>query len=215
LRGCWFIDDGWLSSYSLGIHELHNQYTISCILRKGNVFYDIGAHYGFFSLLAAKIVGDEGHVYAFEPLPENAQKLLQIMAENNIKNCTLLPYAVSDKQGIAKFFLGDTNSNSSLIKSSRVYSITVNTITLNEFVHENRKPKLVKVDVAGAEYLVLKGACNLLSDKDAPSWIIEVPKSNDRSIMELLKFYGYKIREVTSLYYKQKYYPHRHIYAWK
>jgi len=215
LRGCWFIDDGWLSPHSLGIYELHIQYTILRTLKKGNVFYDIGANNGFLSLLAAKIVGDEGHVYAFEPLPENTQKLLQIMLENNIKNCTLLPYAVSDKQGIAKFFLGDTNSTSSLIQGSRVHSITVNTITLDEFARENCKPKLIKVDVEGTEYLVLKGAYNLLSDKNAPSWIIEVhDENNDRLIIELLRLYGYKIQKVTPLYYQQRYYPY-HIYAWK
>jgi len=167
-----------------------------------------------FSLLATKIVGDEGHVYAFEPLPENT-KVTSNYLKNKIKNCSLLSYVVSDKQEITKFFLGDTNSTSFLIQGSRVHSITVNTITLNEFACKNCKPKLIKVDVEGAEYLVLKEACNLLFDKDAPSWIIEVhDENNDRLIIELLKLYEYKIQRVTPLYYQQRYYPY-HIHAWK
>jgi len=168
-----------------------------------------------FSLLATKIISDEGHVYAFEPVPENIQRLLQIMVKNNIKNCTLLPYAVSDKQGITKFFLNDTSSHSSLIQGNKIHSIIVNTITLDEFTYKNRRPKLIKVDVEGAEYLVLKGACNLLSDKNAPLWIIEIhDENNDRLIIELLRLYGYKIQKVTPLYYQQRYYPY-HIYTWK
>lgn len=84
LRGYQFIEEGWLSPYSLGIYELHVQYAIRSMLNRGDVFYDVGANNGFLSLLAAKTVGPEGHVYAFEPLPENAQRLLKLMAENNI-----------------------------------------------------------------------------------------------------------------------------------
>lgn len=91
LKGYYFVDDGYPSPYSLGIYELHVQYAILNTLTNGDVFYDVGAHFGFLSLLAAKIVGPEGHVYAFEPLPENAKRVLQLMAANNISNYTLIP----------------------------------------------------------------------------------------------------------------------------
>lgn len=118
LRGCYFIDEGGLSPYSLGIYELHVQYAILNILRKGDVFYDVGANNGFLSLLAAKVVGPEGYVYGFEPLLENAQRALQLMQINNIGNFTLLRQAVSDKQEAAELFLEDSSSTPSLIRGA-------------------------------------------------------------------------------------------------
>lgn len=151
LKGYHFINDGWLSPYSLGIYELHVQYAMLGVLRRGDVFYDVGANNGFLSLLAAKTVGLEGHVYAFEPLPDNAQRLVQLMSENHVENYTLLPEAVSEKPGTVKMFLGDSGSTPSLVQGCRGHSITVNATTLDEFALENRPPNLIKVDVEGAE----------------------------------------------------------------
>lgn len=195
MRGCYFIDEERLFPYSLGIYELNVQYAILSILGKEDVFYEVGANNGFLGLLAAKIIGPEGHVYAFEPLPKNAQKALQLMQINGVDNFTLLPKAVSEKEGKVESFLGDSNSTPSLIQGDRDHSITVAAVTLDGFVRENRWPNLIKVDVEGAELLVLKGASQLMSSNDAPLWIIEVHgESNDYAVMDLLTSHGYKIR---------------------
>ena len=215
LKGYCFIDDSYPSPYSLGIYELHVQYAILNTLTNGDVFYDVGAHFGFLSLLAAKIVGPEGHVYAFEPLPENAERVLQLMAANNISNYTLIPEAVSEKRGTVELFVGEDSYTPSLMQKCQGRSITVNTMTLDEFAQKNRRPNLIKVDVEGVEPLVLKGAMQLISGNDAPIWIIELhSESNDHAVTNLLMSHGYKIQDLRPPCPRQKPYP-RHIQAWK
>jgi hypothetical protein len=73
-------DKEWV--YLLGIYELHVQRTLLSVLSRGDVVYDLCARNGFLSLLAAELVGSHGHVYAFEPLPANAQRIAQLIPRN-------------------------------------------------------------------------------------------------------------------------------------
>ena len=66
---------------------------------KGNTIYDVGAHVGFFALLASRLVGHTGRVYAFEPLPRNQRFLQRHVAINGISNVIALQMAVADMQG--------------------------------------------------------------------------------------------------------------------
>src|SRR5262245_36111858 len=68
-HGCW-----------LGTYEMDLQRLIVSSLKPGDVFYDVGANVGFFSLLAASLVGSRGTVIAFEPLPRNIALLQQNLA---------------------------------------------------------------------------------------------------------------------------------------
>jgi hypothetical protein len=71
LRGTkWIIGSG-VFSYQLGCYEAEKQKAFIKQVKSGDVFYDIGAHIGFYTLLASKLIGDRGRVYAFEPLPRN------------------------------------------------------------------------------------------------------------------------------------------------
>src|SRR5688572_21500950 len=77
LRGSRVMTGGW--PCALGIFELHVQRAITDRLEPGDVFYDIGANHGYISLLAAKRVGPEGHVYAFEPHSGNVERIRELM----------------------------------------------------------------------------------------------------------------------------------------
>lgn len=62
--------------------------------------FDIGANIGYYTLLAESLVGPEGRVFAFEPHPENYEKLKENIEVNGYTNCYLINKAVSDKSGI-------------------------------------------------------------------------------------------------------------------
>ena len=77
-KGLKFDSGGERIAYVLGTAEPEQQNVMSQFLRQGDVFYDIGANKGFFTVLAARLVGDKGVVYAFEPFPESC-KLIEKM----------------------------------------------------------------------------------------------------------------------------------------
>jgi hypothetical protein len=101
----WEIEDGvgkglkfstpYNFSYVLGTNELPVQNEISRILHKGEVFFDIGANVGFFSIMAARIVGEKGKVYAFEPVMENLISFQKNVELNKFGNVEIITKAVS------------------------------------------------------------------------------------------------------------------------
>lgn len=134
------------------------------VLKPGNTVLDIGANAGIYSLIASRIVGPTGHIYAFEIGPNEIKMFQNNVAKNNAKNITLLEYAVSNKTGQAEFALSQDGAMNSLAKNDHPEQIiskwlTVNTITLNDAVKEYdiKHIDVIKIDVEGAEKLVFEG----------------------------------------------------------
>jgi FkbM family methyltransferase len=203
-------------SQILGIYELHLQEAIADKLREGNVFYDIGANNGFISLFGAKMMGERGQVYAFEPLPNNFEQLRKVVRDNKLSNCEPIQRAVSNSVGTAELYLEDdvaTATPSLTNKGGGGKGLSVHTTTLDAFVSEHRWPNLIKLDVEGAEALVLQGALTVLSSDKAPTWIIEVHSLEcDSAVNELLGSHNYHVKDLGS--FRRNEYP-RHIIAWK
>jgi FkbM family methyltransferase len=199
----------------LGIYELHIQEAILAHLGRGDVFYDVGGHYGYFSLLGGRRVGPSGQVYTLEPLPENAAKIEQALAANRIGNITLLPVAAADRAGVAELHLtADGNSTTpSLLGSAHDRVLRVPTTTLDALRAERRAPALIKLDVEGAESLVLQGAQEVLAQRPAPAWIVEIHSAeNDRDVRRIFAEHGYHLRSLVSYARNKGPYP-RHIFA--
>ncbi len=151
-HGCW-----------LGTYEPHTRKWFSALLAPGNVVYDVGANVGFFTLLASRIVGQEGAVVAFEPLPANVQALRRHVELNRAGNVTIVEAAVSDRRGRARF---DTARNPAMGGLATNGALEVETGRLDEFVSERSlpKPDLMKIDVEGAEVRVLQGAIRCIEE---------------------------------------------------
>lgn len=174
-------------------------------LKAGDVFVDIGANSGYYSIMAAQLVGDTGKVFAFEPNPQVLVKLREHISVNGIgKRVISSGLAISDKSSHqVDFFISNIPANSGL--SSLVlheYSVTsgqlsdshkipVTTKTLDEWVAENEVGRIdvVKIDVEGAEDKVLRGMKSLLSLRPPRSIICET--SWDSPADQLLTSYGY------------------------
>jgi FkbM family methyltransferase len=142
-----------------------------------DIFYDIGANYGFYTLLAQEFI-TKGEIHAFEPNP----KIFKLLRENSrldiYKNTFLNEIALSDKTGETEFFdreISRHSGGSSLIKHQHFLKykvIKVKTTTLDDYILNHKPPTIMKIDVEGGEPLVLKGALKLLK-KYNPMIIME------------------------------------------
>jgi FkbM family methyltransferase len=178
--------------YYLGYSEPETAAFVRRFLKPGMVFWDIGAHIGEYSLLAARQVGPSGKVEAIEPQPAIRGYLKSNVELNGFQNIRVHNYAASSQRGEATLQLTEEPSMAHLTNGSRApnrgagsrpasQEIRVPTISLDAFLAFTGKiPHLVKVDVEGAEKLVLKGADSLLSieDETAPVWVMEYSPRN-------------------------------------
>ncbi len=150
------------------------------LVREGMVFVDAGAHIGYYTLLAARHVGPSGKVYAFEPAAENLDLLRKNVELNGYRNVVVVPKALADRPGIMDFYLCplETTCNSFYYRSEE-YSrqpVKVEVTTLDDFLEAEGWPRVdvVKIDVEGAERMVLAGMRRLLARKGALRLIVEV-----------------------------------------
>ena len=196
----WKRHHRYVNGYWTGIYEIDLQQALARELKKGDVFYDLGANAGFFSLLAAKLVGPKGRVFAFEPLPENIESVREQIFVNSLDYCELIPKAVCDRSGTSSFAAAHHVSLGRIdgedYKAAKQI-LTVETISLDEFVENHPRPDFIKIDVEGAEADVLIGAGTLLSSKDAPSLLIELHgRDKARKVEAILDSYGYLLADV-------------------
>jgi FkbM family methyltransferase len=131
----------------------------------GGTFIDVGSHIGFFALSAAHIAGPAGHVLAIEPNPETLIRLRANVRESHA-NVSVVPVACSDRAGNLKFYTSPGNSGASSLSEvlagrwGKGHQYLVPARSLDDIVREAGLDRidLIKIDVEGAEYLVLKGA---------------------------------------------------------
>jgi FkbM family methyltransferase len=191
--------------------EPHVRKWLTDTLKPAYVFIDVGAHHGWVSMWALSLVGKEGAVYSFEPSPANLSILEWHRTVNKLSQWIIVPRAVSDEASVERqFFLidsGDSPMNSltsgvagmPLMQGRDIRKISIQTVTLDTFCWETGvRPNLVKIDVEGAELLVLRGAEKLLSESHPtiilavhPDWL---PTGQGAAqILELLHAYGYTV----------------------
>ena len=147
-------------------------------LQPGMVVIDIGAHVGYYTLLAAKLVGPTGKIYAFEPEPGNNETLNKNIELNKYSNIEAIRMAMSDKEGNATMYLTSLDSGRhSLFQHDlpKRGNTVVETTTLDRFWESTEWPRidLIKIDVEGAEVAVLDGMTRMLEELPRLKIIIE------------------------------------------
>jgi FkbM family methyltransferase len=131
-------------------------------IRSGDTVLDIGAHIGLYTLTAARAVGPTGRVVAFEPSTANFVLLEANVVANGYSNVELHRAACSDTAGTGVLVLSPTNSGDHQLRADGAGS-RVDTVRLDDL---DVRPQVVKMDVQGAEPLVLAGAAQLLASDD-------------------------------------------------
>jgi FkbM family methyltransferase len=172
------------SLYFAGGGEPAVQAALQEHLRPGMVFYDIGANIGFFSLLAARLVGPQGRVVAFEADPEVAARLREHISRNNFSRITAEQQAMWCEPTVVSFARTDPATSPDrglghVVPGPGEGTIQVNATSLDEFTRAQTAPDFLKCDVEGAEVEVFRGAERLLTEK-RPGILCEMHSDENR-----------------------------------
>jgi FkbM family methyltransferase len=189
--------------YYFGTYERKESALVRRILRPDDIFWDVGANLGYYTLLGGACVGKTGRVVAFEPFPPAWERLQRNLSLNAFPQVRLVNAAVSSVVGTAPlFFASDVPDGVASLAApeGHVSQISCRTLTLDRFADEDRErpPTLMKVDVEGAEKAVLEGATGILSGSRPPMLLLEMEDeqfgrhgTSKREIQEMLSRLGY------------------------
>jgi FkbM family methyltransferase len=178
-------DNGILEWLQKGTYyEPDVSHTFVTTLREGDVVFDVGANLGYFTVLASVLVGRTGRVIAFEASAENVERLRRNLALNACENVTVVDKVAADREGEIEFFVNDAFDSGGLwthegpmpgVPDDRpppVRRVLPATTVDAEWKRLSLpRPKLIKIDVEGAEQRVLEGARELLT-REPPAFIV-------------------------------------------
>jgi FkbM family methyltransferase len=188
--------------------ESNERQFLNKFLRQGDLFIDIGANIGLFTLIASYCVGQKGFVYSIEPCSKTYQRLVRNVGLNRMNNVKCAQIALSDHTGqiemnvsldgydawnsIAQPFSGDAFTMESIKATS-----------LDDFAREHKlmgRVKMIKIDVEGWESHVLSGGYEMLSRTDAPVLQVEFTDQASQSagtscqaLYHQLEDFGYRM----------------------
>jgi len=157
--------------------------------------FDIGAHAGFYTLLFSHLVGLSGKVLAFEPLPRNLAYLHKHLRLNGIRNVQVLEVAVSDKVGISPFAEGENSYTGALAQTG---AMRVQSVSLDDLYARGSLPlpNFIKIDVEGAEDLVLTGASLLIARARPTIFLATSGCEVDARCVQILAAMQYRLESI-------------------
>lgn len=184
-------------------------------LRPGMVAFDVGANIGEISLLFSRFVGANGQVHSFECTPDTFNRLQQIISTARRKNITLNKVCLSDKEGAVLFHVYDEEHaawNTMADRPLENYGINVKPVhteelaatTIDSYCESMSIPRidLLKIDVEGAEYQVIKGASRMMKEKRIGCLVFEFGQTTfdmgnaPGMLQDLVASHGYRIRNL-------------------
>ncbi len=194
------------------LYEGETSNFIGSILQPGDTFIDIGAHVGYFSMLAAQLVGPTGAVFSFEPEPRNFSHFLEHIEANGVSNVRPMHMAVGASPSVADFFVNADNDGGHALwevgrhpfnERSRETPTTrkVFVTSLDTIFHgrDMRTLKAIKIDAEGAEFAILVGARELLRRSRVPFIIAEINRfglqsmgASERHVRSVMEELGYE-----------------------
>lgn len=142
----------------------------------GATVLDLGANIGYFTLLFAQLVGEQGRVFAFEPDPTNFEILSLNVERNGFQNVLLENKAVSDQPGMSRLFSNQTNRGDYRLYDSGDgrESVEVVTVSLDQYLQgDQREIDFVKMDIQGGELAAVRGMEGLLRGRERLKMITE------------------------------------------
>jgi len=187
----------------LGEYEsLEGDYVRSA-LPSGGTFVDVGANVGWHTLPAARHIGREGRVYAFEPIPSNAAILQKNIGLNRLTNVIVETKALSDRPGSRQMAMESHNSGTATLAPCPMDlpRFEVECVRLDDYVRSrgSRLIDLIKLDIEGAETAALRGMTGILEREDAPAILCElnpsllgIMGSSCEELLTLLGDFGYR-----------------------
>ncbi len=178
----------WLGSYELEMRRL-----FETTVTPGSVVFDVGAHVGLYTLLASVLVGPAGTVVAFESLPRNLRYLREHLRINRISNVEVIEAAVSARTGTTLFAEGPDSFSGRIAEDG---ALRVPQVSLDDVIARGEipAPDYIKIDVEGAERLVLEGARTTLAAAHPTLFLSAHGPDLRRECAEVLRGLGYDLR---------------------
>lgn len=179
-HGCW-----------LGSSETERQHAVCLRAESGSVMFNVGANVGFYTLALARLAGLSGRVYAFEPEAGNMVKLRLHAGMNRLDNVRMLQKAISDKPGMVCFSVEENCSTGRVGSEWTEYLVAVTSLDSLMAQENCELPSIIKIDVEGAEALVLEGARGILAARQTTWFIAFHGERAKRDCFAILDEYGY------------------------
>jgi FkbM family methyltransferase len=184
-----------------GTLEISETRLVQALLRPGMCFIDVGANIGYYTLIAASIVGPTGAVHAFEPNEVIRTRLSANLRRNELDNVVVHGEAMTSQSGSVRFYASVSSENSgtsSIIPGAGLSAQgeEVPCVSLDDFAATlaPRRIDVLKMDVEGAELDAIKGGHKVLGGADAPALVFE---GHDAApIIEALRAFGYHTRKI-------------------
>lgn len=191
----------------LGIYEPWTVKYFQERIKAGDIVLDIGAHIGYYTLMAAKRVGNRGKVYAFEPNEDNFALLTKNIKINGYKNVVLINKAIAESTKKAKLFLSRTSTGMhSLIDidNDSKNTVIIDAVSIDDFFGKNLpRISVIKMDIEGGEYRAVEGMDRLLRRNkrvilftEFSPFAIKKSKKSPHGFLNLLKSYGFKVYSI-------------------
>ncbi|MFC1992422.1 FkbM family methyltransferase [Chloroflexota bacterium] len=192
-------------------YQIHEELTTELfkkVVKDGDIVVDLGANVGYFTLLASKLVGKEGRVYAFEPEPLNYSILIKNIELNGYKNIISVQKAVSGICGTVKLFIDEKATGCHTLSQydDKKEFIEVDSVTLDNFFKDRNHPvNVIKMDIQGAEIAALMGMDRIIEQNDNlkifaefnPSLIQGMGHSAEEFVRMLLEKWHFSVRAIS------------------
>jgi FkbM family methyltransferase len=187
-----------------GVYERADTSYVKSVLKPGQTFVDVGAHIGYYTTLAAGLVGLTGHVFAFEPEPANFANLA-LNTEPYGNGVRLYACAVSERSGLETLHLSAANSGDHRLYASDPAkprdTVRVQVIALDDVPElASRAIDFLKIDSQGLETRVLRGARgiigrspNLKGIVEYAPWLLEYAGSSAKELLLTLQEMGLRV----------------------
>ena len=210
LRGTRWLpaSGGKLLRVMMGTYEKEQTALFEKLIHPGDVVFDVGAHVGYYTLLAGALTGPRGRVFAFEPEPSNFAFLKQHAALNGGASITVVNSAVGDHAGDVVFEYGTGSGTGHVASSGAANSspppnraphgaLVVPMLTLDAFAGDQRTQcHAIKIDVEGAEMDVLRGAQSLIASARPVIFLSTHGNAVPRECLEFLRARGYSFEPI-------------------
>lgn len=163
--------------YSQGLYDYNNMRLLQALLDPGDVFFDIGANIGVYTLLSSEREGTQ--VWAFEPHPTTFLQLSDNVRLNHRYNVRLFNLAVGNNNGSVRISDESVSATNHIVETWGAHALAIPSRRLDHLCAEHGvRPRYVKIDVEGFEYAVLDGCGSILEDVDL--FMIEINGLSDQ-----------------------------------
>lgn len=192
--------EGGGASLFVNLFERRQTASFARVIQPGDVFFDIGANIGFYTLLGSRLVGPKGSVVSFEPVVRNLSYLYRHVTLNRCRNVSVLAAACSDRATLATFSIAQNVGEGHLDtvadvpgRSMTAGKALVPTVTVDSVAEKlGVLPDVMKIDVEGAELEVLRGAETVLRAR-RPQIFLSIHSDELRRVcLQYLAGFGYE-----------------------